>query len=135
VKKSRKAVAKQFGATSPAIRTFESGAVRHVDFDKIDFEAHLSPLALDLLGRYMHKHRPLSDGGMRDPDNWQRGIPLASYVKSMWRHFMALWRLHRGWPADEALEDAVGGLMFNVLGYAHQIEKARIEAARARPAS
>jgi hypothetical protein len=108
---------------------FSTGAYRDSDKDKIDFEGHLSPLALDLHGRYMHKHRFLKDGTVRPSDNWQLGFDDASFLKSGVRHFMAVWRIMRGWPAEESLEDALGGLLFNANGLAHQFEKRRIEAA------
>jgi hypothetical protein len=50
------------------------------------------------------------------------------------RHFMAVWRIMRGWPAEESLEDAFGGWLFNANGLAHQLEKRRIEAAGKRDA-
>jgi hypothetical protein len=53
-------------------------AIRESKDDKVDFEGHLSPLALDLLGRYMHKHRILPDGSRRPPDNWQK-LPEESF--------------------------------------------------------
>jgi hypothetical protein len=58
--------------------TFAEGGIRESKDDKVDFEGHLSPLALDLLGRYMHKHRILPDGSRRPPDNWQK-LPEESF--------------------------------------------------------
>lgn len=78
----------------------------------------------------MHKHRFLKDGSVRASDNWQLGFDDASFSKSGLRHFMAVWRIMRGWPAEESLEDALGGLLFNANGLAHQFEKRRIEAER-----
>lgn len=62
VKKSRMTTKKKPAAKpvniDPAKHTvFSTGAYRDSDKDKIDFEGHLSPFALDLHGRYMHKHR------------------------------------------------------------------------------
>lgn len=106
-------------------REFESGATRDSDDGKLDYEGFLSPLVLNAFAHYMHKHRIQSDGKLRDSDNWQRGMPLAVYAKSAWRHFFDFWAIHRGYVVfDEEgnaveLEDAVCGLLFNLQGYMH----------------
>jgi hypothetical protein len=84
----------------------------------------------------MHEHRILPDGSRRDPDNWKKGISLDSYIKSLTRHLLDLQRLHRGLPSrnGDDIFAAVGAIQFNINGYAHEIEKARIEAARNRDA-
>jgi hypothetical protein len=78
----------------------------------------------------MHKHRFQADGSLRDSDNWQKGIPLAAYVKSAWRHFLDVWAHHRGFGelAREPLEDAVCACLFNLSGYLHEHLKARRQA-------
>jgi hypothetical protein len=68
----------------------------------------------------MHQNRIQSDGSLRDSDNWQKGIPKDAYMKSMWRHFMDLWKLHRGNEAQEDIETALCAMMFNVMGYLHE---------------
>lgn len=75
---------------SNKIRTFDTGATRDTDEGKLDFEGFLSPLALERFAEYMNKHRQQSDGSLRDSDNWQKGIPVKQYMKSMWRHFFAV---------------------------------------------
>ncbi len=105
------------------VREFESGATRDTDHDKMDYEGFLSPLVLAEFARYMHKHRVQADGTLRDSDNWQKGIPLDAYMKSMWRHFMEVWTLHRrGVVNREAIVpaeyyEALCALLFNVQGY------------------
>jgi len=114
------------------IRTFESGATRDTDENKYDYEGFFSPLVVERFGRYMNKHRKQSDGKLRDSDNWQKGIPRAQYVKSLWRHLVALWTLHRGYPcADEKgapvdIEDAICAIIFNAMGYLHEYLKAKL---------
>lgn len=107
------------------IRTFESGATRDSDKDKPDYEGFFSPLVIVEFGRYMHKHRVQSDGSLRDSDNWQKGMPLAAYMKSMWRHFLDLWLLHRNWTARPGvtLREALCGIIFNAMGYLHELLK------------
>ena len=108
-------------------RKFDTGATRDQDTSKFDYEGFLSPLALTRFAAYMHKNRVQSDGALRDSDNWQKGIPLSSYMKSLWRHLMTVWGHHRGVPAgnDESLEDALCGVIFNAQGYLHEIMKAK----------
>lgn len=105
------------------MREFESGATRNSDEDSFDYEGFLSPLVLERYAAYMHEHRKQADGKMRDSDNWQNGIPLASYMSSMWRHFFDVWKHHRGVPIQVTLQDALCALLFNVMGMLHEVIK------------
>lgn len=107
------------------VRVFDSGATRDLDQDKFDFEAFLSPLALERYAAYMHKNRKLPDGTLRDGDNWQRGIPLHVYMKSSWRHYFDWWKEHRGYSTNDGIEDALCALIFNAIGYLHEFLKAK----------
>lgn len=104
------------------MRVFEGGAIRDTEDGKMDFEGYLSPLALEMYGRYMLKHQTLADGSKRGSDNWQGGMGLDTWIKSLWRHFFDLWAIHRGHKqiAREDIEAALCGIMFNVQGYAHE---------------
>lgn len=115
--------------SNPLVRTFGTGATRDVDQSKYDYEAFLSPLVIERYGAYMHRKRQLADGSLRDGDNWQKGIPLDSYMKSGWRHLMDWWSHHRSLPelVHETLEDTLCALLFNVSGYLHEVLKARRE--------
>lgn len=105
------------------IRKFETGATRDSEEGKYDYEGFLSPLVLEEYGKYMHHHRKQSDGNLRDSDNWQKGIPRKEYIKSIWRHFLLLWKLHRGLEArDEkgnlvTIPEMCSAILFNVQGY------------------
>ena len=100
------------------MRTFTSGATRDSDDNKYDFEGFLSPLVLERYAEYMHTHRKQADGKMRDSDNWQKGIPVSAYMKSMWRHFMAVWKGHR---LGQVNQEDVCALLFNVMGMLHEL--------------
>ncbi len=107
------------------MRTFDTGATRDGEEGKLDFEGFLSPLALDAYARYMHQHRKQADGALRDSDNWQKGIPLPVYMKSLWRHFFFVWRLHRApgaWSSEarEVMIEALCAMLFNTFGYLHE---------------
>lgn len=112
------------------MRKFATGATRDTDEGKSDFEGFLCPLVIDRFGEYMNKHRKQADGKLRDSDNWQKGIPKDAYIKSMWRHFLDLWKEHRGYKSREGLEDALMAIMFNVMGYAHEVLKSNEEKER-----
>jgi hypothetical protein len=105
------------------VRTFPTGATRNRDTDNLNYEGFLSPLVLERFAQYMHKHRQQADGTMRDADNWQKGMPLQSYMESGWRHFMDWWLEHRGYTSRDGLEDALCALVFNVQGYLHETLK------------
>lgn len=109
------------------MRTFDSGATRDADDDKLDFDGFLSEEVIECFARYMHKHRVQSDGQLRDSENWKKGIPRKAYMKSMWRHFMDVWKLHRGKPGIDAgtIEEALCALLFNVMGYLHEVREGR----------
>ena len=116
----------------PLMRTFATGATRNTDTNKLDYDGFLSPYALEAYAKYMHKHRFQEDGSLRDSDNWQKGIPLAVFVKSLWRHFFDFWAITRGLvrvsPEDGHLidvEEACCSIMFNVMGYLHEHLKER----------
>lgn len=116
--------------TPENIRTFSTGATRNLDTTKLDYEGFLSPNALQEFAAYMHKHRAQADGSIRDSDNWQKGIPEDVYLKSMFRHFMDLWTIHRGGTAHSPEDnhtidrkEALCALMFNVQGLLHELTK------------
>lgn len=108
------------------MRIFETGATRDDDTTKYDPEGFFSPLALERYMEYMHKHRYQADGQLRASDNWQKGIPKDTYVKSMWRHFFDVWKEHRGYSSREGIEEALCALMFNSQGLLHEIIKEKI---------
>ena len=109
------------------IRVFGSGATRDSDGGKPDYEGFISPLVLQRFGQYMHQHRVQPDGQARDSDNWQKGIPLKEYMKSLIRHARDAWALHRGWPGDatQDIEEALCAVLFNDQGYLHEYLKAK----------
>ncbi len=100
-------------------REFEGGAFRDTEAGKLDYEAFYSPLVFKAYAEYLNKHRDMPDGTRRAGDNWQNGIPLDVYMKSMMRHVVDVWMHHRGYPelATEPLDDALGGVLFNAMGY------------------
>ena len=125
------AFAKWAHPTPAAMRVFETGATRNTDVNKFDYEGFLSPTALEAFGEYMHTHRRQADGSLRASDNWQKGISLPVYMKSMLRHVFDLWAMHRGCkrysPEDGhelTMKEVCSSVLFNVMGYLHETLKA-----------
>jgi hypothetical protein len=106
------------------MREFDTGATRDTDEGKLDYEGFLSPRVLERFAEYMNKNRVQADGNVRASDNWQKGIPREAYMKSLWRHFMDVWTLHRtSIPCsvdEDELQEALCAMMFNVMGYLHE---------------
>jgi len=125
------------------MRIFKSGATRDSDDSKLDFEGFFSPDVMIRRAHYMNKHRVQADGKLRDSDNWQKGIPVFAYMKSLLRHCIDLWRLHRLLLRGSAittefidvnmasedeldeLEELLCAVAFNVDGYLHEVLRAR----------
>lgn len=112
------------------MRQFGTGATRNSDEGKNDYDGFLSYPVLEVFGNYMTSHRKQADGKLRDSDNWQKGIPITAYMKSMWRHFLDVWAIHRGYQRIDkltgkeiTLKEALCALLFNVMGYLHEILK------------
>jgi len=103
------------------IRKFKTGANRNSDIGKLDYEGFLSPLVLEEYAKYLHKHSKLQNGTLREGDNWQKGMPLSTYIKSGWRHFIDWWKEHRGYYSRDGIEDALCGVIFNAMGYLHEL--------------
>lgn len=109
------------------MREFDTGATRDSEDGKNDYEGFLSPLVIEEYGNYMTAHRKQSDGNLRDSDNWQKGMERKVYIKSLFRHFMDLWMIHRGYGRFDkrdghkiTAKEACCAIMFNVMGYAHE---------------
>lgn len=104
------------------MRVFETGATRDGDEEKLDYEGFESPFVLERFAQYMHEHRKQSDGSLRDSDNWQRGIPPNAYMKSLIRHVIDLWKIHRGKQATQKeKEDLACAIRFNASGYLFEL--------------
>lgn len=105
------------------VRQFNTGATRSNDANELDYEGFLSPIVLKRFAEYMHKHRFQKDGSVRDSDNWQKGMPRKRFMKSLWRHVMDLWLIVRNHDdkAREPIEDTLCAIMFNAMGFLHEV--------------
>ena len=107
------------------MRVFDSGATRHSDEDKLDIEGFYSPIVIERFCQYLHKHRIQAYGELRDSDNWQKGIAKDVYMKSACRHFLDVWKQHRGFDGQDTLEDSLCAVLFNVQGYLFELLKGK----------
>jgi hypothetical protein len=100
------------------VRLFESGATRDTEDGKLDFEAYLSPLVLLRYAEYMQLHQTRSDGTQRAGDDWQQGMPTDVYMKSLMRHVLDLWLLHRehNGVASNDIQTVLCAVIFNAMG-------------------
>lgn len=108
-------------------RVFATGATRDTAEEKLEYAGFLSPTVLHRFAEYMHVNRHMRDGSLRASDNWQKGIPLDVYEQSLWRHFMDFWALHRGQKqcaVEKDMQVVLSALMFNIMGYLHEVLKA-----------
>ena len=112
------------------MREFDTGATRDTDVGKNDYEGFYHPLVVEAYGDYMNKHRIQADGKLRDSDNWQKGIPKDAYIKSLWRHFLDAWFIHRGYKRIDkqtgeeiTMQEVLCAILFNVQGYLFEILK------------
>lgn len=115
-------------ASQEGVREFESGATRNDTGPKFDYEGFLNPEALATYAAYMHEHRTQRDGSLRNPDNWQLGIPFHVYVKSLVRHTVDLWRVNRGYTVlnpdtgkPHTKKDLCCAIIFNAFGYLKEL--------------
>jgi len=113
---------------------FSTGASRDGDTDKLDYEGFISPVVLRRYAEFMHDCRKLPDGKIRDGDNWQKGIPITRYIKSLIRHtneFWLIWRKEQ--KVDQTLACAV---MFNIMGLLFEaLEEEEARGNTSRPVS
>lgn len=123
------------------MRQFDTGATRDTDLNKLDYEGFLSPLVLECYAEYLNSHRKQADGQLRDSDNWQKGIGFSVYLKSLWRHFFDIWKLHREYgPIYDkkdnhciTKEEALCAVIFNASGYLHELLKEKSEPREPQP--
>jgi hypothetical protein len=101
------------------IRTFKSGANRNADNGKLEIYGFNHPLVDTSFNKYMHHHRKLEDGTLRDSDNWWKGFPTRVIIESLSRHIHDIKMIYAGYKVTENgnevnLEEAINGAKFNL---------------------
>lgn len=129
-----------YEADNGTVRTFVTGATRDSGEGKLPYGFE-SPLVDRRYAEYMNTHRVQSDGGLRDPDNWQNGMSREVYMDSLHRHYQdlrLLWAIQRhkngvDIEAHEAqlsgsdvdIETALCAILFNVKGLLFEVLNGR----------
>lgn len=113
------------------MRKFDTGATRDTVEGKLSYVKGLSPIVLKRYLQYLDTHRKQSDGTLRDFDNWKLGIDKDVYLDGLGRHFLDVWLLCHGFPAEDnhgpvEIENALGGVIFNSIGMLHEILKGKL---------
>ena len=84
------------------VRKFETGATRDAGtkdgVPKLSYRGFFCPMVLKRRAEYMNKHRIQSDGSLRDPDNWKKGMPREVYIELFMRHSHDIWSIFEGLP-------------------------------------
>jgi hypothetical protein len=120
-------------ADNGTVREFDTGATRTSSTGRYDPEGYMSPLVEERFCEYMLKHQYQADGTIRDSDNWQKGMPIRSYIKGLKRHLLHLWLRYRGHtPQDPKaaanIQEDLCAIIFNAQGYLHTLlQDTRIE--------
>jgi hypothetical protein len=114
------------------LRKSKTGAIRNSEDGKIRYAGALSPLILEAYGKYIERHSHLADGTRRNNKNWQKlfGTPEEHRdvcIESAWRHFIDVLMEHDGYESRDGIEEALGGLMFNIQAIWFSILKERRE--------
>lgn len=78
------------------IRIFKDGGTRDTSNGKFAYYGFRHPLVEHSYGAYMHRHRKMPDGSLRDPDNWWKGWDKTTSLDCMVRHVVDLEALHAG---------------------------------------
>jgi hypothetical protein len=100
------------------MRVFDSGAKRDSDTEKEDYIESISWLTLRRLAFYMKSKEKLYGRG-----NWQKGIPIEEYEKSMMRHLQKYF-CKKYYDIDiEPGVDHLAAALFNLQGLIHEQEK------------
>lgn|SRR3990167_2661486 len=76
-------------------RMFKSGATRNDSKDKLEFIRFNDPRVEKVYAYFMHKHRHLPDGTLREPDNWKLGFDDGVILDSRGRHFLDSWEIEK----------------------------------------
>lgn len=101
-----------------AVREFDTGAYRDTDNHKLSYLRHLSPLVLRRYTQYLDKCRRMSDGTLREPDNWKKGMPRNEWAESLLRHVMSFWETTETGEGD--VQEALCAILFNAMGRLHE---------------
>lgn len=88
------------------MRKFASGALRDTADGKFEFLGFMHPVLDHSFASYMHEHRKMPDGSMRDSNNWWSGFGKEASIQSLVRHVEDLKAIHAGFYVYEVREES-----------------------------
>ena len=91
----------------PDIRKFESGGLRDSSEGKLNYYGFRHPLLEQSFAKYMHEHRKMTDGTLRDANNWWKGWDKEVSLQSLVRHVEDLQAINAGYVVIE-IRNATG---------------------------
>ena len=83
------------------IRQFESGGIRDSGEGKLNYYGFRHPLLEQSFAKYMHEHRKMANGTLRDANNWWKGWDKEISLQSLIRHVEDLQAIHAGYEVIE----------------------------------
>lgn len=83
------------------IRKFDNGALRDTGEGKLNYYGFRHPLLEQKFAEYMHEHRKMADGSLRDANNWWKGWDKEISLQSLIRHVEDLQAIHAGYVVIE----------------------------------
>ncbi len=87
------------------IRKFKTGGLRDCGDGKLNYYGFRHPLLEQSFAKYMHEHRKMQDGTLRDADNWWKGWDKEISLQSLVRHVEDLQAIHAGYMVIEERDD------------------------------
>lgn len=89
------------------IRIFKGGGLRDTSDGKLEYFGFRHPLLEQSFAKYMHEHRKMSDGSLRDSNNWWKGWDSIISLQSLVRHVEDLQAIKAGYVVFE-IRDEMG---------------------------
>jgi len=89
------------------IRQFKSGGLRDTDEGKLNYYGFRHPLLEQSYSKYMHEHRKMADGTLRDANNWWKGWDKEISLQSMVRHVEDLQAINAGYEVIEVRRNGI----------------------------
>lgn len=115
------------------VRISDSGATRDSSINKMELSKYICPEVIIAFGAYMLKHQIQSDGTKRTGDNHKKGFgntpkeTMDICFASQLRHTLDMWLEQDGFPSKDGIDEALGGVFFNVMDYWSALIKSRKE--------
>jgi len=89
------------------IRKFKTGGLRDSGEGKLNYYGFRHPLLEQSFAKYMHEHRKMIDGTLRDANNWWKGWDKEVSLQSLVRHVEDLQAIDAGYEVIEVRRNGI----------------------------